>query len=118
MKKNNLKKFITGTGLALGITVAATGLNTGAVTAASIGGIEPLAECNHSYVYVFHGSTIRLTSTHEYRKSDGVWRICTVNRIVDTYIGKCTKCGQYGGQGYIDEYLYHVDCGIERQELY
>lgn len=118
MRKNNLKKFIVSAGLALGITVAATGLNTGAVTAASTEGIEPLAKCNHSYVYVFNGSGIRMTGTHEYSNDNGkTWRICTKNRIVDSYVGKCTKCGQYGGQGYTDEYFYHVDCGRGREEI-
>lgn len=118
MRKNNLKKFILTAGLMLGMAVTATGLNTGAVTAASIGGAELLAECKHSYVYVLNGSSVRTTGTHEYRDINGVWRTCTKKRIVDAYVGKCTKCGQYGGKGYTDEYYYHINCGIGREEIY
>lgn len=110
MRKNNLKKFIVSAGLALGITVAATGLNTGAVTAASTEGIEPLRACDHSYVYVLNGTSVRLTENHPFKNNiTGEWQTCTKNRVVEAYVGRCTRCGVYGGQGYTKEYIIHLN---------
>ncbi|MCX4328682.1 MAG: hypothetical protein OSJ45_15595 [Lachnospiraceae bacterium] len=109
MRKNNLKKFMVTAGLVLGVVVTTTDLNTGVVTAASVDGAEPLAECKHSYVYVFNGSSIRHTYTHPFLYEDtGEWMTCTRNIVVDSYIGRCTKCGIYGGQGYTKERDVHL----------
>ena len=118
MRKNNLKKIIVTSGLVLGMAVTATGLNTGVVTAASTGGVKVLATCNHSYTYVFNGSGIRHSYTHQFKyEPTGEWMTCTRNTVVDSYVGRCTKCGMYGGQGYTKERDVHLhpDCPVNKK---
>ncbi len=98
--KRNLKTIFIKKGIVLGLILSTISINAGTASAA----------CNHSYEYILTSSSIHLSSTHEFKNnSTGEWMTCTVNKVVDVYVGKCTKCGVSGGQGYTKERMVHLN---------
>ena len=85
--KRNLKTIFIKKGIVLGLILSTISINAGTASSA----------CNHSYEYKFKNN------------STGEWMTCTVNKVVDAYVGKCTKCGVSGGQGYTKERTVHLN---------
>lgn len=97
MFKNKVLK--AGVGLLLSVSLLSAGM----------GGNTASAACKHSYMGVFYSSSVRAQATHQfYNAGTGIWDNCVKKDIIDCYVYRCKKCGEYAeGIGYTKERFVH-----------
>lgn len=93
------KVFKTAVGLLLSVSLLSAGM----------GGNTASAACQHSYMGVFHSSSVRAQATHQfYNEETDTWDNCVRKDIIECYVYRCKKCGEYAeGIGYTKEHFTH-----------
>lgn len=93
------KVLKAGVGLLLSVSILSAGM----------GGNTASAACKHSYIGVYYSSSVRGQYTHQfYNKETDTWDNCVRKDIIDCYVYRCKKCGEYAeGIGYTKERFTH-----------